>query len=109
MKTGIIYFKIKKNRKMKNVLNTFAEMQMKTMETVIENAKNMPQSLTNFFGNPSDMFKTTWMNTENAKAMYENNKKFHTAYINYNKAITEMYEAVYANAELINKETIKSN
>jgi len=94
---------------MKNVLNTFAEMQMKTMETVIENAKNMPQSLTNFFGNPSDMFKTTWMNTENAKAMYENNKKFHTAYINYNKAITEMYEAVYANAELINKETIKSN
>ena len=49
------------------------------------------------------------MNTDNAKTMYENNKKFHSAYMNYNKAVTEMYEAAYANVELINKETIKSN
>jgi len=94
---------------MTNVLNSFVELQTKTMETVLENAKNMPQTLTNFFGNPTEMFKTTWMNTENAKAMYENNKKFNTAYMNYNKAVTEMYEAVFANVELINKETIKSN
>jgi hypothetical protein len=110
MKTGMISFKNKKKQTiMTNVLNSFVEMQTKTMETVLENAKNMPQSLTNFFGNPSEMFKTTWMNTENAKAMYENNKKFHNAYINYNKAVAEMYEAVFANVELINKETVKAN
>ena len=94
---------------MTNLLNSFVEMQTKTMETVLENAKNMPQSLTSLFGNPTEMFKTTWMNSDNAKAMYDNNKKFHTAYVNYNKAVAEMYESVYANIELINKETIKSN
>lgn len=94
---------------MTNVLNTIAEMQMKTMETVFENAKNMPQTLTSMFGSPAETFKTSWMNTENAKAMYDNNKKFHAAYINYNKAIAEMFEATYANVELINKETVKSN
>ena len=94
---------------MTNVLNTIAELQSKTIETVFEDAKNMPQTLTNLFGVSTDTFKTSWMNVENAKAMYENNKKFHTAYATYNKALAEMYEAAYSNIELVNKESIKSN
>jgi len=94
---------------MTNLVNSFVEMQTKTMETVLENAKNMPETLKTMFGNPTEAFKTTWMNTDNAKAMYENNKKFHTAFVNYNKAVAEMYEATYANIELIKKETAKAN
>lgn len=94
---------------MTNLVNSFVEMQTKTMETVLENAKNLPQALTSMFGISTDAFKTTWMNTDNAKAMYENNKKFHTAFVNYNKAVAEMYEATYANIELVKKETAKAN
>ena len=94
---------------MTNVLNSFVEMQTKTMETVLENAKNMPQTLATMFGTSTDAFKTTWMNPSNTKAMYENNKKFHTAFINYNKAVAEMYEATYDNIELVKKETAKAN
>ena len=90
-------------------LNTIVEMQMKTIETVFENAKNMPQTFMTLFGNPTETYKNAWMNTENAKAMYENNKRFHTAYVNYNKALTEMFEAATSNFNLISKETIKSN
>ena len=90
-------------------LNAIAEMQMKTIETVFENAKNMPQTFMTLFGNPTETFKTSWMNTENAKTMYENNKKFHNAYVAYNRALTDMYEAATANFNLIGKETIKAN
>jgi hypothetical protein len=94
---------------MKNVLNSFVEIQTKAMESVLENAKNMPQTLTSMFGNPTEVFKTPFMNPGNAKAMYENNKKFHSAFINYNKAVADMFEATYNNIELFNNETIKAN
>lgn len=94
---------------MTNVLNSFVEMQTKTMETVLENAKNMPQTLATMFGNPTETFKTPFMNPSNAKAMYENNKKFHSAFITYNKAVAEMFEATYKNIELFNNETINAN
>ena len=94
---------------MTNMLEKIAELQLKTVETVFENAKNMPQALTTLFGSSTDTFKTVWMTADNTKAMYDNNKKFHAAYANYNKAIADMYEAAYANIELINKETLKSN
>jgi hypothetical protein len=55
---------------MTNLVNSFVEMQTKTMETVLENAKNLPQTLTAMFGTSTEAFKTTWMNTDNAKAMY---------------------------------------
>lgn len=90
-------------------LNAIAEMQMKTIETVFENAKNMPQTFMTLFGNPTETYKNSWMTTENAKAMYDNNKKFHNAYITYNRALTDMYEAAVSNFNLIGKETIKAN
>ena len=94
---------------MTDLLKTITELQTKTMETAFENAKNLPETLTTLFGTSTEAFKTSWMTNTNAKAMYENNKKFHTAYVNYNKAVAEMLEATYSNIELINKETTKSN
>jgi len=44
---------------MTNLVNSFVEMQTKTMETVLENAKNLPQALTSMFGTSTDAFKTT--------------------------------------------------
>jgi hypothetical protein len=90
---------------MTHTLNKIIELQTKTMETVFENAKTVPSTLINAFSQP---LTNPWLVTDNTKAIYENTKKFNTAYLTYTKALTDMLEATYETAELINNST-KSN
>ncbi len=90
---------------MTRTLNTIIDLHTKTMETVFENVKTMPVTLMTVLGTP---LTNPWLVTDNTKAIYENTKKFNAAYLNYTKAITDMFEATYETAELINNST-KSN
>lgn len=87
---------------MTRTLNKIIEFQTKTMETVFENAKTMPETLINSFTQP---LTNPWLSTDTTKAVYENTKKFNAAYLTYTKALTDMFEATYETAELINNST----
>lgn len=93
---------------MTNVLAAFTKMQTEAMQLGIENAKNMPQTFMTMFTNPTEAFNSSFSYLPNSKEIIENTKKFQTAFVNYNLALSEMMTASYNTFELVSKELTKS-
>jgi len=88
-----------------NTMKQFVEMQQKMVTDIINNNTSMPEFIKNTFGTYTDTINKTISANETTKQLYDNNIKFHKAFIAYHTAIVDMMTTVNENVEIIKKQT----
>lgn len=88
-----------------NTMKQIAEMQQKMVTDIMGNTNTMPDIIKTMFGTYTETIKKSFDVNETTKQMYDNNIKFHKAFISYHTSIVDMMTSINDNVEIVKKQT----